>query len=536
MEPAAGVGTSPVDRSFPPPVPPGPSDRFEPTEPSTGVPTIDRRRLHPLSPVVTGVFALGRVWPLLLLALARGALFGIVLLGAALILWRWLVWLRTTWELDGDALVVRSGILWRNVQTVPPQRVQQVEVRQALRHRATGLAVVRIGLAGGGDTNQVELDALTSGEAERLGDVLERWRRRTGAASAGSVEPGADGPSTGAGVVGPPVVSVSTTQLVIAGLSGKSLWLAPVAGFAAFVQFLSDVRLDDDAAGAVRERVASWSPVATLVTVTVLALAAAVASTVVSNHGLVVRRSGGDLAFRRGLLEQRSAAVPVRRVQSVELATNVVRERFGLGSLDLRTADLGGSGDDAGSTSLVIARQEDLATVVRIVLPVSPDVEVHRHPPAAVRREVVRRAVRLVPAAVIGAFVLGGTGPLLPSAAVALVAAVLTGVPAGRRLRTGWDDDVVATERGLLARRRWVVPAGRIQSVAIEQNPFQRRLGLASVRLDLAGSPAGVVVRDLDAALAMDLAESLAAPWRGAPAWRRPGCDASAQRIRARRR
>lgn len=462
------------------------------------------RRLHPLSPVVTAAFGLLRAWPIVLLALARGALVLLAVLALVLLVWRTLTWLRTTYEIGGEGLVVRSGILWRTTQVVPPQRVQQVEVRSQVRHRALGLAVVRVGLAGAGGTGQVELDALSFAEAEELGARLERWRQHSGAApEVADLPPGSPlpPPPPGATPIGPaaPLLAIGLGQLVIAGLTSRSLWLAPLAALAAAVQLATDAGLGEEGTDAIVTGLAEVSPAVLLTGIMVFALAVAAVSTVVSHYGLVVHRVGDDLVVRRGLLEKRSVTVPRRRVQYVVVADNVVRRRVDLASIDARTADLGGGGDDAStsSTSIPIGDRADIDRLVGEFLPAIDLPPTHRHPPGAVRRSVVRRSLRVVPLTAFVGLLVAGTSGVPVAAAIGLVVGVVSGWIFGRRLRSGWSDRAVVTERGVVAWRRSVVPVERVQSVGVVQNPFQRRLGLASVRLDVAGSVGGIELRDL---------------------------------------
>jgi putative membrane protein len=442
-----------------------------------------------------------RSWPILLLAAARASWGIVVALAVVLVVWRALVWERTTWSIDADGLVLRSGILRRNVQTVPPQRVQQVEIRRALRHRVSGLAAVRVGLAGGGESNQVELDALSLPDAERLHTVLEQLRAGQTVTVAAPLDSGAPSGSLPPPVMQPApvtVLAVGTRQLVTAGLTSRSLWLAPLAVLAGLVQFLGDVGLEGEATGALRSRLGDASPAITIVVMLVVAVVFAVVSTVVTNHGLTVVRTGGDLAIRRGLLEQRSVVVPRRRVQTVGLGTNVARAWLGLASVEIRTADLGGTGEAASSISVPIGDRLELERLLPELLSTAdPTIPTHRHPPEAVRREISRRALRTVPATALLGFVVDGAVAATIGAVLGLMLAVATGWPAGRRRRSGWAESTLVTESGLFVWRRWIVPVDRVQSVATVQNPFQRRLGLMTVRLDVAGSPGGVTLRDL---------------------------------------
>lgn len=490
------------------------------TAPETAAPTprpgaLPGQRLHPLSPVVTTAFAMVRAWPIVIIALARSALGLLVILAVVLLIRQALVWLRTTYQIEPDGLVVRSGIFWRTVQVVPPQRIQQVEVRRQVRHQAMGLAVVRVGLAGAGGTGQVELDALSVEEAERIGALLEQWRRGAIVGVAADLEPGAPLPPPPADAVpvGPVrrLLSLDLGQLVLAGLTSRSLWLAPLAAVAAVVQFLSESGLGADPADTVASSLAEVSPAVLIVGVMVTALVVASISSVVTHYGLVLSRRGDELALRRGLLEQRAVTIPRRRVQVVVLTDNIVRRRLGLAALDARTADLGGGGEDVSrsSTSIPIGPRDDLIGLADQFLPAIDHPQLHRHPPGAVRRSVVRRSIRLVPAgALFGLFVAGPDGVLI-GAAIGLVLGVTTGWAFGRRLRSGWSDTTIITERGVFAWRRSIVPVVRVQSAALLQNPFQRRLGLATVRLDIAGVTSGVELLDLGVDEAVELVADL---------------------------
>ena len=485
---------------------------------------VSPRRLHPLSPVVTGVFSLVRAWPIVFLAAARATWVPLIVLAIVLLIWRTAVWARMTYGIGPEGLVVRSGILWRNIQAVPPQRVQQVEVRRQLRHRATGLAVVRVGLAGGGEGAQVELEALSLEEAEELATTLERWRSRHRADATSTATDVAAGATTDQDrrpvppqawppPPRPPLLQLSVGQLLVAGLTSRSLWLAPFAALAAFVQFMADTRFDTDTTDTVRSSLADVSPALTLVTLMVIGLVAAAVGTVFSHYGLIVTEVDRDLVVRRGLFDQRTVTIPRDRVQFVELQAHVIRRRLRLASFDVRTADLGGGdGNGGSSTSIPIGPRDDLEALVPelirdVVFPVT-----RRHPPGAVRRSVVRRCIRLVPVAAAVGWLVAGLDGVPLAAVVGFVVAVPSGWLAGRRLRSGWTDSCIVTERGLVTWRRSVVPVRRVQSIGIEQNPFQRRLGLASVRLDVAGSVGAIELRDLALADAMQIPDLLGTP------------------------
>jgi putative membrane protein len=72
-----------------------------------------------------------------------------------------------------------------------------------------------------------------------------------------------------------------------------------------------------------------------------------------------------------------------------------------------------------------------------------------------------------------------------------------------RVLAAGLVEHAFATVDGLLTRELTVVPYARIQSVRVTEGPWQRRLGLATVYVDVAGAtPAAAAHRPLAEALA----------------------------------
>ncbi len=469
---------------------------------------ISARHLHPFSPLSTWVVAAVRIWPLWLIALTRSAGLLLVVVAGALLAWRFVVWFRTTYEVGPEGLVIRSGVWWRTVQTVPPQRIQQVDQRRGIRHQVLGLVELRLGLAGTGQVNEVSLDSLGEAEAVRLAAMLDRWRR---SGPQDSVDDGGGSvvwsPPEPAAV---PLLRLTTKQLVIAGLTSRSLWLAPLAAVAVSFQLLSDLGLVEESQSTVERGLAAMSPAAVLVILLAVVSVASVGFTVLSHFNLTVERRGSQIGVRRGLIEVRHATLPLGRVQVVRVGTNPIRRRLGLGTLDVRTADLGGDiGGGLHSASVPIGDLNELTALTRVLLsaatPVdTPDPPMRRHRRAATRRAMVRRTIRIVPLVAAVGWVFAGVAGLALTPA-AFVIAVMSGWLYGRSLFTGVGEHLIVTERGVFSWRRWSVPLARIQSVGLSANPFQRRLGLTDLRLDVAGASTGVTIRDIGISQAIEV-------------------------------
>lgn len=118
---------------------------------------------------------------------------------------------------------------------------------------------------------------------------------------------------------------------------------------------------------------------------------------------------------------------------------------------------------------------------------------------------------QLVRALVVPAFAVlaGGRGgdrtPIL--LLVLLLVGLGVRVLAWQRFRWSFDDDVVRVEQGVLSRSRRVVSVDRIQQVELDRPFVQRLLGVATLRIETAGSDSGPEVElrvlRLDEALAL---------------------------------
>lgn len=472
-----------------------------------GVPDPGRpRRLHPASPVLD-VSALGRqlVGPGVLALGAGGA--RLLLVGVAVVLaLRALAWWRRTYVLDGGVLRVESGILVRNQQLVPCERIQQVNLVRKLRHRALGVAVLTVETAVGGGSG-IRLEALGAGEAERLRRRLlgaEGGAARAGPAPVTAVEERDRVPPTPAER---PIVRLTHRQLAVAGLTGAQLLV--VFAFAATVlQFVDDLawkpleQLDPPALKVVGP---AFFAVAAAAFVAVWLTTAAAAS-IVADGGYTLALVGNELHVRRGLLDCKEAVLPLARVQAVRVAASLPRRLLGLVSLRIQSAG-GGTDAEDRQVAVPVLPAAQLERLLALVLPGMPPLPaLRRPPPAALRRAVVRRVAPAAALAALPALVLGPWGAL---ALVVVAPAAAAGVAAYRGLGHALDEGVLVARSGAFIRHTVVVPLERAQSGRVRSTPLQRRAGLATLVVDLAGPGRPARVVDESAATAEGLLASV---------------------------
>ncbi|MFB6307971.1 MAG: PH domain-containing protein [Haloarculaceae archaeon] len=502
------------------------------------------RRLHPLS-------AVGRV---LRTALQFGALafFLVVVVGefvgigtlalrltlvplavVAGVVYATARYLRFEYAVEGETLVVASGVFDRQERTIPLGRIQNVDLRQGIVQRLFGLAVVTFETAGGSGT-EAKLDAVGIDEARRLQRAVERRGREETAdtgpgatATAGEQAAGATPPSEPDAAEH--IYALSTSDLLI--MSAVSIRPAAPA------LVLFGAPLGDDLALSILSAtvgalggptdlspaaVVGYSP-AQIGLIAAVALAefllaawlASVVLTVIEYYDFRLSRVGDDLRYERGLLQRYSGTIPLEKVQTVTVRENVLMRPFGYAALAVETAGYGAGNDDQTANTAVPL--DDRATVVDLAETLggveSPAVE--RPPKRARRRYIVRFSLLPVAVAAVLALVdaLAVPIPWWPLVLVGLLVTPVAGHLAWRHRGHAATDRTFAARKGFWRRRTRLVPYYRVQTVVGERTVFQRWRNLASVTADTASSASllggSATAHDIDDATARDLHRSL---------------------------
>jgi len=199
-------------------------------------------------------------------------------------------------------------------------------------------------------------------------------------------------------------------------------------------------------------------------------------------YGFTVASAPDGIRVRRGLLGTAAETVPTRRVQAIRRVEPVLWRPMGWCRLEV---DLAGAvpretsgGSREMTKTLLPVGDAAAADAVRAVL--VDDHDVVRTPPP-------RRARLKAPFSY-------------------------------HNLRAGHDDAIAVATTGRLRRVTCWVPLEKVQSVRWVQGPVQRRLGLASVHLDVAGRRTEAAFTDRDATEADRLVDELIARCRAARA------------------
>ena len=480
---------------------------------------------------LAGDFFAGDAGTLLTLAAAAVAIF------AACLLLSFVVWRVRTWELTGEGLVVRWGLLNRRHLTIPYEHIHTVSMNSALLERVIGLVTLDLDTGAAtaeGDASKVR--GLRAGEAEALRAELFR-RKRAAAAPAGEKDDApADAP---ADAVEP---AAEDRPLATFTLTGRRLALAAASQTSAASQALALVILLVnglnqliewgllDLAGTGDDLAAAVTPAA-IPMVAAFALAVVVLGAIVSfalnlvrYAGYRVERYADRVVVEHGLVSRSSRTLAAERVQYVTVTQGVIRRAIGYAEVNAWVvAEPGESGGEPSGSVLLhpFVRLSELDSFLAEVLPsyagVLGNVPLGRLGPVARRRAVVRAALwwPFATALFLGVHWLAGVSGLLEDAAwllepllvaavalsaLFLVVLIADALLAWRGARYGHTARELVLVSGGLTRRTAIAPRGHLQRMRVSQSPFQRRASVASVSVRTASSGAdGLDLRDVPA-------------------------------------
>jgi putative membrane protein len=236
-------------------------------------------------------------------------------------------------------------------------------------------------------------------------------------------------------------------------------------------------------------------------------------------------KTGNLFTKAHGILRYRSASLTRERVQALKLEEGLLRRWFGLADLWIDSGGDRARVDDKKKREpfVPVARAPEAYSLVGEVLPdlANAQPEWKRVSPKAIMRGTRKLWLLIL------FLLLGNVAPLGWFSLVFLPA-----FPLAYFLNLKWyqnrgywfDDRYLVSRKGWFNRETLYLPIQVVQNVSITQNPFDRRLGLATIAVDTAGQSntgGGAVISNLPLDSARQLQSHLTLRARSKPAGRR---------------
>lgn len=432
---------------------------------------IPQRRLHPAYLLISAGRALRSAIPFVAVSLWWLPWWVLAVVGALLVAIAIASWWSTTYEVGGDILRVRSGVLRRTVDTIPISRITALDARRGVVQRVFGVWEVRVQTPGDGEGSTATLTCLTERSLAELRAALAQGR-------ADAIHPAAD--AGGAA----PLAMLSTRMLLLATVTGVSIPLL-LAGAGVAWSRLRDVIGDDRMRSIDQALLGRGSgPIVILVGLALLALLIGTVLAALRLARFTLVRDGDRLRTTRGLLSQRSDTILVDRVQAIRIVEGFWRRMLGYCSLE---AEVAGIRD--GTTDRALFPLLRTATAERLVALALPELRWVTTPLRPVPRRARRRyftAPVAVAAVLTAALLLVLHGWWMALAGVPIPAAAL--VAAAQARDTGWAVDAATVTirwRRVLSRHTVIARVRRVQLTRTGASVFARRAGLATLAVAL---------------------------------------------------
>jgi len=454
------------------------------------------RRLHPMSWLFVLLMNLRQFAVPIVAALLFGSGGGsltwelIGLVGALLLaIYSFVQYLTYRYAVDGDELVIREGILHRNVRHVPLARIQNVSLHRNPLHRLFGVAEVQLESAAG-VTPEAIMRVLSLQQAAELEKLVREVRQ------AERTQP--DASATEEDIA---LVDLGPGEILRLGLISNRGMVVVAAAFGLFSQMRPDnfsrtlANLGERLFGQVSGLglgPAQWllAGAALLLSLFVLLRLLSIVLAFLQFHGFRLSLADDRLRVESGLLTRIRASALRRRIQHWSIEEGLLHRLFRRQSLKVETAVMQAANQaERGLSHLVpVGTPAQVDSLLSRLLPQAGWPQIAWRPlhPHAWRRMVKPPVFVILALCAALSF-----GKLAAWAWLGLCLLPLAFASARGRGRFGGyalGDSVLAFRSGWLERSWSLVELRRLQGVQLVHTVFDRRNGMASVVVDTAGA------------------------------------------------
>jgi putative membrane protein len=381
-------------------------------------------------------------------------------------------WFRYTYHLEKEELRIEYGIFIRKKRYISFERIQSLDMTEGVLHRLFGLAKVQVETAGGdlSDGAEAVLAAISKKEAQYIQDYFNSHK-----ASVKLIQ------GLGNQQEEAPIYQITTIQLLLLSLTSGGAGVI-ISAALAFLSQMDDFIPYKKWFGGL-EKLVSGS----IMFFSILVFIGFILIWVLTLLGIMLKyanftviKKDGDLVISQGLLERRQVTIPVKRIQSIRMSENWVRQMLGYATVYVESA--GGVALDTKESNVILfpmIKRNQIASLIEQHLTDYKIVTSFKGlPKRAMSRYIMRSWYIVVPIVVVSILFLKVWGSIsLILLLIATFWAYLKYKDAGWNLE---NQQLTFRYRNLI-RHTVFMKKNRIQTIEVFESYFQRKNQLATV-------------------------------------------------------
>jgi putative membrane protein len=444
------------------------------------------KRLHPVSIFSDLLAALKEmVVPFILIILLGGNnsyWVQVLLMGGSALLWvvlAFLSWLRFTYWVEDGELRIESGVFIKKKRYIRFERIHSIDVSEGVLQRLFGLVKVNIETAGSsGSQADAVLTAIQKQKANQLISILYEVKRNKGLQELGT---GLDNDLQTK--YQQPAFTFKQTfpQLFLMAATSGGVGVVFSGAVALLLQFDELIPIDKLSSG-FEQFMETGVVFVSLIVLIILLLAYAIATVriVLLYAFFTVKKVDDELIFTRGLLERRQLTIPLKKIQGIRIAENLIRQPLGYASVYVEYA--GGSAADKETFNVMLFPLIKRNKLNELIKQFAPGYECQNDmtalPKRAVSRYIYRNILFVFPV------VVGLIWFVRPWGYFSLLLPVLACFWAYLQHKAaGWDivGDQLQLRSRFVSKQTFIFQKTKIQSIESRRSWFQNKKQLITI-------------------------------------------------------
>ncbi|WP_066192025.1 PH domain-containing protein [Gracilibacillus phocaeensis] len=467
------------------------------------------KRLHPAAVIFNIIQAIKQsvlgLLPLAIVIISNGALIylviGAVVLLALGILFSVLSWMRFTYRVEDDQLLIEKGILIRKNRTISKHRIQSIDLTQNIIHRIFGLTKVQIETAGNDPSTDAALSAVSMEDGKRVHDQLKYKKQEAEGSEDEADQASQEEVEKEQPVKDYPQQKITLKTLLVAGSTSAGFGIVLGIFGLAFSQVESLIpdHVYNDAANWVISLGMQLMIIFAVITIFVLWLLS-ILQTVLKYWNFTITRYDKELFITRGLLEKKQSTIPLNRIQAVGFKESIIHQPLGFVTVYVEIASGEATQNQEMYTVIFpLIRKSQITEFLAALLPEYhySDEKMTRLPKKALPYYLFRSAIiPLIATVVVGIFFL----KFIWIPAIFFVLACLLGVAIHRTCGYHIDNRQIMVQNRTIGKDTVLIQQRRIQAFQRKQHILHRKQALATIDMAVLNKISGrhVVVKEMN--------------------------------------